>query len=281
MKYLYLILIWFISGALAAQTTLPPEMVLVEGGTFTMGCTPEQVPDCLSDESPSRIVRLPSFEIGKYEVTQAQWQAVMGNNPSGYSSCGGSCPVEQVSYNDGVAFCNRLSQQQGLEQVYYFDQYYLSPIDSLSWNYNYYEIHVNPNANGYRLPTEAEWEYAVRGGHTAGMQSKYSGSNNIGEVGWYSGNNTPSGTKPVGQKLPNALGIYDMSGNVWEWCFDEYIKYGSSASCNNFYGYTSLRGGSYNRNATYCRVSNRSFSYNYYYFSQEVTIGLRIARNAD
>ena len=262
-------------GPLPAQTTLPPEMVFVPGGTFTMGCTPEQQPDCISDETPTRRVRLPAFEIGKYEVTQAQWQAVMGYNPGTGYGTSPDRPVYSVSYYDCATFCNRLSQQQGLERVYYFDRGFTQPFDSLVGDYNIYvDIYANPDAKGYRLPTEAEWEYAARGGPKASTQTKYSGSDNLDAVGWYFGNNTPYGCKPVGQKLPNALGIYDMSGNVWEWCFDEYAGYGSGASCSGALA-RCVRGGDWNNDAVSCRVSYRS---GIYPGGRVSNVGLRLSR---
>ncbi len=152
-----------------------------------------------------------SFYIGKYEVTQAQWKAVMGNNPSYFS--GENNPVERVSWNDCQEFIKKLNQLTG---------------------------------RTYRLPTEAEWEYAARGGK-ARETYEYAGSNNIGDVAWY-GSNSQGGTHQVGTKKPNSLGIYDMSGNVCEWCQDCY-----DSSCSS----RVLRGGSWGHYAWGCRVANR------------------------
>ncbi|MDR1896408.1 MAG: formylglycine-generating enzyme family protein [Prevotellaceae bacterium] len=163
------------------------ETVFVKGGSFTMGCTGEQ-DDCSDNEKPTHTVTVSDFYIGKYEVTQAQWTAVMANNPSQFK--GDSLPVENGSWNDVQEFIRKLNAQTG---------------------------------KSYRLPTEAEWEYAARGGEQ-GANSKYSGSDNVDEVAWY-GNNSGQKTHAVGAKQANKLGIYDMSGNVYEWCSDWYGNY--------------------------------------------------------
>ena len=217
------------------------EMVKVEGGTFTMGATSEQGSDADSDEKPAHSVTLSDYYIGKYEVTQAQWKAVMGNNPSYFK--GDNLPVEEVSWDDCQTFVTKLNQLTGKK---------------------------------FRLQTEAEWEYAARGGNKS-KGYKYSGSNDIGRVAWYS-DNSGSTTHPVGTKQANELGLYDMSGNVWEWCQDWYGNY-SSLSQTNPTGPTSgsfrvLRGGGWNYGATSCRVSYRAYyspTYGYYY------IGFRLA----
>ena len=203
------------------------EMIAVKGGTFTMGCTSEQGGDCDNDEKPTHNVTLSDYYIGKFEVTQELWKAVMGSNPSNWK--GDNLPVETVSWNDVQKFIEKLNQKTG--------------------------------AN-FRLPTEAEWEYAARGGNKSNGY-KYSGSNSIDNVAWYTKTTNDSGTKPVGTKSPNELGIYDMSGNVWEWCQDWYGNY-SSSSQSNPTGSSSgsarvLRGGSWIDYAGSCRVSNRHY----------------------
>ena len=199
------------------------DMVSVTGGTFTMGATSEQGSNADSDELPTHQVTLSDYMIGKTEVTQELWQAVMGSNPS-YSS-GNNLPVESVSWDDCQEFIKKLNSLTGLN---------------------------------FRLPTEAEWEYAARGGNKS-KGYKYSGSNDIGSVAWYTSN--ASGTKPVATKAPNELGLYDMSGNVYEWCSDWYGSY-SSGSQTNPKGPSSgsgrvARGGSWRISASFCRVSNR------------------------
>ena len=214
------------------KKSFEPEMVFVEGGTFQMGSESGD-----SDEQPVHSVTLSSFNMGKYEVTQAQWKAVMGSNPSNFSGCD-NCPVENVSWNDVQQYIQKLNAQTG---------------------------------KNYRLPTEAEWEYAANGGKSTRGYT-YSGSNDIGSVAWYY-DNSGSKTHAVGTKQANELGIYDMTGNVWEWCSDWYGNY-SSYSVTNPTGVTSgearvLRGGSWNFKANSCRATFRNWgnpvnrNYNY------------------
>ena len=200
-------------------------MVYVEGGTFMMGATSEQGSEAESDEKPAHQVTLSSFSIGKYEVTQEEWEAVMGSNPSYFK--GKKLPVEQVSWDDCQTFIRKLNQMTGKQ---------------------------------FRLPTEAEWEYAARGGSKS-CGYKYAGGDNLGSVAWYT-DNSGNKTHEVGKKQPNELGLYDMSGNVWEWCQDWYGDYSSSSQTNptgsSSGSYRVYRGGSWIDDAGYCRVSNRS-----------------------
>ncbi len=202
------------------------ELLYVKGGTFTMGCTPEQNGDCNNDEKPTHSVTLDDYYIGKFEVTQDLWTAVMGKNPS--NKKGDNLPVENVSWNDAQDFIRQLNQMTG---------------------------------EHFSLPTEAQWEYAARGGSKS-KGYKFSGGNILSNVAWYADN---SGSTPhqVGTKDPNELGLYDMSGNVWEWCYDLYGNY-SSESQNNPTGPTSgsvrvLRGGSWSYFAGLARVSYRLY----------------------
>ena len=200
-------------------------MVWVEGGTFRMGATSEQGSDVNSDEKPVHSVTLSGYYIGKTEVTQALWRAVMGSNPSHFK--GDNLPVECVSWNDCQEFIRKLNALTG---------------------------------QNFRLPTEAEWEFACRGGNNS-RGYKYSGSNYIDNVAWYDGISGDK-THPVATKLPNELGIYDMTGNVWEWCSDWNGKYSSGAQTNPkgpYDGsYRVVRGGSWDDNAKGCRSSNRT-----------------------
>ena len=203
------------------------DMVRVEAGTFTMGATPEmKEPD--DDEKPTHQVTLTNdYYIGKYEVTQALWQAVMGNNPS-YSK-GNNLPVERVSWDDCQEFISKLNSITG---------------------------------KTFRLPTEAEWEYAARGGNKSrGYQ--YSGSSNLSDVAWYK-DNSGSKTHTVGSRQANELGIYDMSGNVWEWCQDSFGTYSNSSQVNptgaNSRSKRVIRGGCWYYSAGCCRSSYRDYN---------------------
>ena len=222
------------------------QMVRVEGGTFTMGCTPEQE-SCLPDEKPARTVRIESFEIGRFEVTQVLWEAVMGDNPSAFAVCP-ECPVESVGWDDVQAFLRKLNAEGGR----------------------------------YRLPSEAEWEYASRGG-PLGEGRQYAGSGNWAEVAWYY-ENSGNGTQPVGRKQANELGLFDMSGNVREWTRDCW--HGSydgapddgRAREEGDCGRRVIRGGSWSGKPGHVR-SARRFWYTTWFRNNN--LGFRIARSPE
>jgi formylglycine-generating enzyme required for sulfatase activity len=224
-KIIFLVILSTIIISCNRTNVIEPEMVKVEGGTFLMGCTSDQEDDCYKDEKPAHKVTLTSFNISKYEITQEQWNSVMGTNPL-KNSRGGKYPVRNISWNDAQEFCSRLSAKTGKQ---------------------------------YRLPTEAEWEYAARGGNQS-RGYKYSGSDNINDVGWYD-YNSGGNIHPIGRKLPNELGIYDMSGNVWEWCCDKYVEYSISEQEDPVATKASsvfvARGGSWAASELLCRVSFR------------------------
>lgn len=188
-----------------AGYSLQQDMKIIAGGSFSMG-------SIMGDnaERPVRIVTISTFAMGKYEVTQSKWKAIMGTNPSNF--IGDSLPVEKVSWHDAVAFCNALSLQEGLTPTY--------TIIGKNTTCDF-------NANGYRLPTEAEWEYACRAGTTTDYYSGNRTSSSkadyfdakLDEIGWYL-NNSDSTTHIVGQKRPNNFGLFDITGNVFEWCWD-------------------------------------------------------------
>ena len=205
-----------------------------------------------------------NFAMIKTEVTQKLYTSVMGSNPS-YNE-GDNNPVERVSWYDAIYFCNKLSEKLGLTSVYAVD----GKTDVATWNYTPHngelipgELTQNTKANGFRLPTEEEWEYAARGR----QNYRYSGSNKLGEVGWYSSNSGDK-THPVAQKKSNGYGLYDMSGNVWEWCWDVNPR-------SSYYRY--YRGGSYNRFGFYCDVDNRDYNYAH---DQYYNVGFRIVCSA-
>ena len=234
----------FVNGAKKTYTVngVSFTMVDVEGGTFTMGATSEQGSDAENDEKPAHEVTLSTYSIGEIEVTQELWQAVMGGNPS-YFKGNKLRPVEQVSWTDCRTFIKKLNKLTG---------------------------------ENFRLPTEAEWEYAARGG-SASKGYKYSGSNAIGDIAWF--NNNSSAVHAVKSKQPNELGLYDMSGNVWEWCADKYGSYtssvqtaptGSSSGSDRV-----IRGGSWGYDEGNCRVSNRE---NCSPDSRGSSIGFRLAK---
>ena len=202
------------------------EFVFIHGGCFEMG---DSFGDGNTDEKPVHEVCVSDFYLGKYAVTQGQWRAVMGNNPSYLDECGNDCPVESISWNDAQEFILKLTQRAGKR---------------------------------FRLPTEAEWEYAARNG---GKREKWAGTSKeseLGEYAWYS-NNSGSKTHPVGQKRANGLGLHDMSGNVWEWCQDWYGWDYYQGSANNPQGPSSgdrrvLRGGSWLTGAKNVRTALRT-----------------------
>ena len=220
------------------------KMIKVEGGTFTMGDENDNIE--AFNSQPAHPVTLSTFLIGQTEVTQELWEAVLGRKPS--IDRGDKQPVESVSYYDCMNFLMKLNELTGMH---------------------------------FRLPFEAEWEYAARGGNLS-KGFLYSGCNDPLEVAWYydnSGNPVPR-HKPVAKKAPNELGIYDMSGNVFEWCMDWYENYSSESQTNptgpNSGTKRVIRGGSYNSNIVLCRVTSRWYEYPYI---RNINMGLRLVHN--
>jgi formylglycine-generating enzyme required for sulfatase activity len=263
----------------------PVQMIYVPGGTFTMGRT---TGSGFSHELPTHTVTLNSFYIGKFEVTQAEYSQYMqpGSSwTSGYG-LGDNYPAYYVSWYAILKYCNLRSIAEGLTPCYTIN----GSTNPANWgavptdNNDAWDAAIcDWNANGYRLPTEAEWEYAARGA-TNNPDYLYSGSDDINAVAWYDGNNSTYGSKPVGTKSPNGIGTNEMSGNVYEWCWDWYSSsYYSNSPQNNPTGpasgsYRVRRGGCWYSGATLCRVALR-----FYYrpdYSYDV-IGFRLCRSAN
>ncbi|HMQ59209.1 MAG TPA: formylglycine-generating enzyme family protein [Flavilitoribacter sp.] len=230
------------------------ELVFVEGGEFSMGNNKGQY----DWEKPEHPVKLSPYYIGKYPVTQRLWEAVMGDNPSGFK--GDRRPVENVSWNDADEFIKKLNAKN----------------EVLDWSAT-----QKLTGHAFRLPTEAQWEFAARGGKYS-QQYKYAGSDKLRQVGWYDAN-SHNETKEVGLLLPNELGIYDMSGNVWEWCrdwysntyFKECLEGGQISDPPGPESgiYRVDRGGSYFFNESYCRPS---FRFRYSPEDRNANLGFRL-----
>jgi sulfatase modifying factor 1 len=250
------------SEIISAAYVIFNNMVSIPAGNFIMGRTTGTGYD---DELPTHAVSLSAFYIGKYEITQAEWFAVMGTNPSTFTG-DNSKPVEMVSFYDVLVYCNKRSMNEGLEPVYEIS----NSTDPVNWgaipNANdatWNAVICDMTAHGYRLPTESEWEYAARGGVNT-PDYLYSGSDNVGAVSWYEVNSAAM-THSVGTKTANALGTFDMSGNVQEWVWDWYGAYSSNTVTNptgpasNPENLRVIRGGSWEQSATASRVVFRNW----------------------
>lgn len=300
----FLVLTTILYSQTTEKKSPSPEMIKVEGGTFTMGATPEQGGEAQINEEPAHKVAVSSFLIGKSELTTGEFKEFI--DATGYQTSadvfngsvvwfGGKdigivegvnwnfdtkgnkrpltelkYPLIHVSWYDAIEYCNWLSNREGLTQCYTINKQEKDPNNGCEDDTQKWIVNCNFQANGYRLPTEAEWEYAARGGSMS-KGYKYSGSNDLKDVGWFGaysnkGNRTSEeGTSEVCNLKPNELGIYDMSGNVLEWVWDWYgEEYYKTSENNNPKGepvgsYRGLRGGSWCDNSEFCRVAFRSF----------------------
>jgi formylglycine-generating enzyme required for sulfatase activity len=234
----------------ATPTAVPEGFVRIEGGTFTMGSPTSEVNH--GDSEAQHRVTVSGFYMGQYEVTQSEYETIIGSNPSSFK--GGSLPVENVSWFDAVFYCNQRSAREGLTPAYTING------ENVTWN---------RNANGYRLPTEAEWEYGCRAGTTTPFSTGYNITTSQANYdGNYPYNNNAKGsyrekTTNVGSFSSNPWGLYDMYGNVWEWCWDWYGGY-SMADQTDPSGAASgsdrvLRGGCWYNYAPHLRSANRGF----------------------
>jgi len=250
----------------SAYAQVQNTLVRIQGGTFLMGSPDDEAGRNPTDEGPQHRVTVSSFYISKYPVTQAEYQAVMGANPSQFR--GADLPADSVSWNNAVRYCNARSTAEGLTPVYTISG------NNVTWN---------RQANGYRLLTEAEWEYACRAGTTTPF---YSGAS-MDDAGWHQGNTgiivngvMDRSTRPVGQKQPNAWGLYDMHGNILEWCWDWMAPYTAEPKVDPIGASTGTRriykGGNWNMNANWCRSAYR---FGQFQGMESHYVGFRVGRN--
>ncbi len=276
MRKVWMILLIALIGSLSSCSKKSPDgFVIVKGGNFVN----------TKSNLYGKDITIPDFMIGKYEITQKEWIEIMGNNPSEFK--GDHLPVESVSWYDCIEYCNNRSIKEGLEPYYNIDKENKDPNNISEYDDIKWSVTINSGAGGYRLPTEAEWEYAAGGGRESKSYT-YSGSDQAEDVAWYyknSGEEYLTGdwmwqtiesnhnkTQPVGSKKPNELGIYDMSGNVREWCFDWYGEVVDSSS-----GYARVwRGGGWLGDDQACQISYRG---NYEANGRGYDQGLRICRS--
>jgi len=261
--YTYLIALLFITNMAFAQEN-KPEMILIEGGTYIMGN--DNSPN--SDERPEHKVTLNSFYMGKFEVTIGQYSNFCRSAGIAIPDGQDDVPITNLSWENAVMYCNWLSKVNALDKCY-----------DIKRDSNKFIVTYRHESNGYRLPTEAEWEYAAVGGVKSKSYS-YSGSYEVNEVGW-SISNSGNRAHAVGEKKPNELGLYDMSGNAMEWCFDWYKDdYYSKSEENNPLGAKRgiskvCRGGNYMCKSNVLR-NNRRF--NLEQNAEEGLAGIRLVR---
>jgi formylglycine-generating enzyme required for sulfatase activity len=264
------------------------KLALIPAGEFLMGST-DSDEDAFDSEKPQhRVLITRPFYLGVYEVTQQEYETVMGRNPSWFSAQGAGKdrmagqdtrrhPVESVSWNDAITFCNKLSEREGLRPYFRFGVFGMGKQSSGFG----YQLPTEVGGFGYRLPTEAEWEYACRAGGTTRF-SFGDDAASLGEFAWYNGN-SGSKTHPVGQKRPNTFGLYDMHGSVYEWCWDGYkVRYYANSPPDDPLGPSMAvarvrRGGSWLSDPRDCRSADR---YRYMPDLRFSDLGFRVARSS-
>ena len=272
------------------------DFIRIEGGKFRMG-SPAGTTNNHNNERPLKEVTLSTFYMDKYMVTQEDYETVMGNNPSYHNAdpvngeVQGKRPVERVSWYDALVYANKLSDAKGLTPAYELPDEWPNPVswstDTADWgtvptngDTRWDNVRVVEGSTGYRLPTEAQWEYAARGGNGSPGNFTYSGSNTIGDVAWYY-DNSQNRTHEVGKKMANGLGLYDMNGNAWEWVWDWYGTYPGTAQIDPTGAPTGsdriCRGGNWWNSAMNNRVISR-FIYGPHI--RDGSLGFRLARPA-
>jgi len=251
------------------------ELRLISAGDFQMGSA-ESEEGRFNDEDQHHVTLTNNYWIGRTEVTQGLWKEVMKENPSSYPACGSNCPVDNVTWCDAITFANKLSEIEGLDMAYTVPAGLKVGLSDRACNAVSMDISVNWRANGYRLPSEAEWEYAARGNQQALL---YSGGDSADTIGWHSFNSGRQSHR-VCQKRSNAFGLCDMSGNVSEWVWDRYDRLPAQAVVNpkgSRVGTTRVvRGGSCRNEPRYLRVSNRG---GFYPGQRYDSLGFRLARS--
>ena len=271
-------LFWLMGAVSFASPTLKAnyQMVSISSGQFVMGSPPSEA-GRFNDEQQRTVKLTKDYLIGKTEVTQQLWLSVFKESPSRYPECGAQCPVDSVTWCDAIVFSNELSRLEGFTPVYTIPAGFTVGLSERMCNDLSGQVGVNWRANGYRLPTEAEWEYAAKGNRS---EWAYAGGTDPDVIGWHSFN-SGNQSQRVCLKRSNGYGLCDMSGNVSEWVWDRYDALGQGMVINprgSKVGTTRvIRGGSCRNEPRYLRISNRG---GFYPGQRYDSLGFRLARNA-